>query len=115
MTAQRDPRLAIDTLLDYRCDAAILIGPLVREPWLSALGERLPTVVLGQSTRSQAVDVIRTSDAAGSPMPEADEVVDREPGAEHHFVAKLLSRTVDAVREVSMEWVVERQRHAEQP
>ena len=65
ITPQREPRRAIDTLLDYRCEAAILVGALVREPWLSALGERLPVVVVGQGTRSQAVDVVRTSDAAG--------------------------------------------------
>jgi DNA-binding LacI/PurR family transcriptional regulator len=65
VTAQRDPRQAIDTLLDYRCAAAILVGRLVREPWLSALGERLPVVVVGQRARSRAVDVIRTADAAG--------------------------------------------------
>lgn len=65
ITPKREPRRAIDTLLDYRCEAAILVGALVREPWLSALGERLPVVVVGQGTRSQAVDVVRTSDAAG--------------------------------------------------
>ena len=65
VTARRDPRRAIDTLLDYRCAAAILVGSLVREPWLSALGERLPVVVLGQRARSRAVDVIRTEDGAG--------------------------------------------------
>jgi len=53
VTAQRDPRRAIDTLLDYRCAAAILVGSLVREPWLSALGERLPVVVLGQRARTE--------------------------------------------------------------
>jgi DNA-binding LacI/PurR family transcriptional regulator len=65
VTRNRNSRRAIDTLLDYRCAAAVLIGPLVREPSLSALAERLPVVVLGQRSRSQAVDVIRTADEAG--------------------------------------------------
>jgi DNA-binding LacI/PurR family transcriptional regulator len=65
VTRDRNPRRAIDTLLDYRCAAAVLIGPLVREPWLSALAERLPVVVLGQRSSSRAVDVIRTADEAG--------------------------------------------------
>lgn len=65
VTRNRPPQKAIDTLLDYRCDAAILAGALVREPSLTALGERLPVVVLGQRTRSRAVDVVRTADARG--------------------------------------------------
>lgn len=65
VTPNRPPRKAIDTLLDYRCDAAILAGALVREPDLSALGKRLPVVVLGQQSRSRAVDVVRTADAQG--------------------------------------------------
>ena len=65
VTRDRNSRRAIDTLLDYRCAAALLIGPPVREPWLSALAERLPVIVLGQRSRSRAVDVIRTADEAG--------------------------------------------------
>ncbi len=65
VTRNRNSRRAIDTLLDYRCAAAILIGSPVREPWLSALAERLPVVVLGQRSRSRAVDVIRTADEVG--------------------------------------------------
>jgi DNA-binding LacI/PurR family transcriptional regulator len=65
VTAHRDPRRAIGTLLDYRCAAAILVGSLVREPELSALGEGLPVVVVGQRARSSAVDVVRTDDAEG--------------------------------------------------
>jgi DNA-binding LacI/PurR family transcriptional regulator len=65
MTRNRNSRRAIDTLLDYRCAAAILIGPPLREPSLSALAERLPVIVLGQRSRSRAVDVIRTADEAG--------------------------------------------------
>ena len=65
VTASRNPRRAIDTLLDYRCSAALLVGSVVRDPWLSALGEGLPVVVVGQRARSSAVDVIRTADADG--------------------------------------------------
>jgi DNA-binding LacI/PurR family transcriptional regulator len=65
ITAHRGPSRAIDTLLDYRCEAAVLVGSVVREPGLSVLGERLPVVVVGQRARSDAVDVIRTADAAG--------------------------------------------------
>jgi DNA-binding LacI/PurR family transcriptional regulator len=65
VTSNRPPQKAIDTLLDYRCEAAILAGALTREPELTALGERLPVVVLGQRTRSQAVDVVRTADTQG--------------------------------------------------
>lgn len=82
VTGQRDPRTAIDTLLDYRCAAAILIGALVREPALSALGERLPVVVLGQDARSAAVDVIRTADDVGIRL-----AVDHLAGLGHRAIA----------------------------
>jgi len=64
VTAQRDPRRAIDTLLDYRCAAAILSGrscvSLVVGVGRAAAGRRARA-----AGRSRAVDVIRIEDAAG--------------------------------------------------
>jgi DNA-binding LacI/PurR family transcriptional regulator len=65
VTDTRAPRRAVETLLDYRCEAAILVGPLIPDRWLLALTERLPTVVVGQPSRSPSADVVRVSDAAG--------------------------------------------------
>ena len=44
LTANRDERRAIETLLDFRCDAVILLGP---EGSSSVLAGRLPVVVVG--------------------------------------------------------------------
>jgi DNA-binding LacI/PurR family transcriptional regulator len=65
VTQQRTPRHAVDTLLSYRCEAAILVGALVRASALTALAERLPVVVVGQPSPRAAVDVVRADDAAG--------------------------------------------------
>lgn len=65
VTASRGARLAVETLLDYRCEAAVLVGPLLPVPALLALTERLLVVVVGQSARSPATDVVRVSASAG--------------------------------------------------
>ena len=38
----------IDTLLDFRCEGVVLLGPESTAGELNALGERLPTVVVGR-------------------------------------------------------------------
>ena len=48
----RDEHRAVQSLLDYRCEALILVG--------------LPVVVVARALRSRAVDVVRTDDVAGS-------------------------------------------------
>ncbi|MEX5721719.1 LacI family DNA-binding transcriptional regulator [Geodermatophilus maliterrae] len=62
LTPSRDERRAVETLLDFRCEAVILVGPGVGAPVLAG---RLPVVVIGWNVDNSAVDVIRTSDAAG--------------------------------------------------
>jgi DNA-binding LacI/PurR family transcriptional regulator len=62
LTPRRDERRAVETLLDFRCDGVILLGPQEDTPALAGL---LPTVVIGWSVDHAAVDVVRTSDDAG--------------------------------------------------
>jgi DNA-binding LacI/PurR family transcriptional regulator len=62
LTPSRDERRAVETLLDFRCEAVILVGPGVGAPVLAG---RLPVVVIGWNVNNPAVDVIRTSDAEG--------------------------------------------------
>jgi DNA-binding LacI/PurR family transcriptional regulator len=62
LTPSRDERRAVETLLDFRCEAVILVGPGVGAPVLAG---RLPVVVIGWTVNDSAVDVIRTSDAEG--------------------------------------------------
>ncbi len=63
LTANRDERRAVETLLDFRCDAVILLGP---EGSSSVLAGRLPVVVVGWHVAEPSVDVIRTSDSMGA-------------------------------------------------
>jgi DNA-binding LacI/PurR family transcriptional regulator len=62
LTPSRDERRAVETLLDFRCEAVILVQPGAGVP---ALADRLPVVVIGWEVTEPSVDVIRTSDAEG--------------------------------------------------
>jgi DNA-binding LacI/PurR family transcriptional regulator len=62
LTPSRDERRAVETLLDFRCEAVILVGPGVGAPVLAG---RLPVVVIGWKVADRSVDVVRTSDAEG--------------------------------------------------
>jgi len=62
LTPCRDDRRAVETILDFRCEALILLGPETPAP---SLAGRLPVVVVGWRVRDSSVDVIRTSDDQG--------------------------------------------------
>ncbi|WBQ03842.1 LacI family DNA-binding transcriptional regulator [Kribbella sp. CA-293567] len=57
---------AVQSLLDYRCEALILLGPQLSGSALSTLAESQPVIVVGRKVRATGVDVVRTDDAAGS-------------------------------------------------
>lgn len=56
---------AVETLLDSRCEALILLGPEAPDEQLTALGRHIPVVVVGRPVRSDGVDVIRAGDDEG--------------------------------------------------
>jgi DNA-binding LacI/PurR family transcriptional regulator len=62
----RDESRAVQSLLDYRCEAIVLIGPALSRAAIEELAESLPVVVVARSLRSRAVDVVRTDDVAGA-------------------------------------------------
>lgn len=66
-TQHHDDRRAVNTLLGYRCDALLLLGPALSEPELNALAASIPIVIVGGRMRHPvgAVDSIRTDDDAG--------------------------------------------------
>jgi DNA-binding LacI/PurR family transcriptional regulator len=64
-TPSRDEHRAVESLLDYRCEALILVGPQVSESRLAELSGRLPVVVVGRHVRDRSVHVVRTDDEAG--------------------------------------------------
>jgi DNA-binding LacI/PurR family transcriptional regulator len=58
----------IDTLLDFRCEGLLLIGPELSTGALTALGEQLPSVVIGRRVSVDSLDVVRSADAKGIAM-----------------------------------------------
>ena len=65
VTPGRDEQRAINSLLQDRCEALVLLGPQAPTAHLAALAARLPVVVVARAVRHRAVDVVRTDDAAG--------------------------------------------------
>ena len=55
----------IDTLLDFRCEGVVLLGPESPADELSELGGRLPTVVVGRRVSADSLDVVRAADGRG--------------------------------------------------
>jgi len=62
LTPRRGEGEAAETLLDFRCEAAILLAP---DRAMPVLAGRLPVVTVGWHTNNPAVDVVRTSDDEG--------------------------------------------------
>lgn len=65
LTPTRDERRAAEVLLDFRCEALILLGPEDHAGALNALGRELPVVAVGRRIPSAAVDVVRAADDQG--------------------------------------------------
>jgi DNA-binding LacI/PurR family transcriptional regulator len=65
-TGSRGETVAIQSLLDYRCESLVLLAPTAPPSALAALGEAQPTVVVARKLRTAGVHVVRTDDAAGS-------------------------------------------------
>jgi DNA-binding LacI/PurR family transcriptional regulator len=56
---------AIETLVDSRCEALLLLGPTLPAARLAAIVEAVPTVVLGRPVDLPDADVVRADDVAG--------------------------------------------------
>jgi DNA-binding LacI/PurR family transcriptional regulator len=65
VTPARDERRAAEALLDFRCEALILLGPDDPAARLDALGRELPVVVVGRRIPPATVDVVRAADDEG--------------------------------------------------
>ena len=62
LTPRRDEGEAVETLLDFRCEAVIILAP---DRAASMLAGRLPVVTVGWHVKNPEVDVVRTSDDEG--------------------------------------------------
>jgi DNA-binding LacI/PurR family transcriptional regulator len=65
LTRDRDEDRAVDTLLDFRCEAIILLGPDAPAARLADLAARLPVVAVGRRTPDDRIDVVRSADDVG--------------------------------------------------
>jgi DNA-binding LacI/PurR family transcriptional regulator len=65
VTPARAERRAAEALLDFRCEALVLLGPEDPPARLNALGAQLPVVVVGRRVASTACDVVRAADDEG--------------------------------------------------
>jgi DNA-binding LacI/PurR family transcriptional regulator len=63
LTPSRGELTAVETLLDFRCEAVILLGPGLEG--IPVLAGRLPVTVIGWKVADPSVDVVRTSDEEG--------------------------------------------------
>lgn len=63
-TAERTEAQAIEALLDFRCDALILLGPELADARIAELGARLPVVIVGRKPAPRSV-AVRTDEVAG--------------------------------------------------
>ncbi|MBO0876557.1 MAG: LacI family DNA-binding transcriptional regulator [Pseudonocardia sp.] len=65
ITRGRREQRAVETLLDSRCEALILLGPEAPAGRLAALDRQLPVVVVSRRVPTPGVDVVRVADDVG--------------------------------------------------
>jgi DNA-binding LacI/PurR family transcriptional regulator len=65
VTRIHDEHRVVETLLELRCEALVLIAPELTVAALETLAGQLPVVVVGRRLTSAAVDVVRAADDEG--------------------------------------------------
>ena len=65
LTRTRGERRAVESLLDFRCEGLLLLGPSMTAAELAELGERQAVVAIGRRLTSPGVDVVRAADDVG--------------------------------------------------
>ena len=65
ITPAHGERRVVETLLDLRCEALVLLSPELSADALQALGERSAVVVVGRHLAPGSFDVVRVADADG--------------------------------------------------
>jgi DNA-binding LacI/PurR family transcriptional regulator len=81
VTAASGEERVVDTLLDMRCEAVLLLAPEHPTAALAALASRVPAVVVGRRVRPDGFDVVRADDEAG-----VAEVVEHLVGLGHRRI-----------------------------
>jgi DNA-binding LacI/PurR family transcriptional regulator len=81
VTRTHDEQRAVETLLESRCEAIILLGPELTPASLAALGGQLPAVVVGSRVTVPGVDVVRPAEEDG-----IGQVIDHLAGLGHREI-----------------------------
>ncbi|MFC8201622.1 LacI family DNA-binding transcriptional regulator [Streptomyces sp. NPDC060006] len=80
-TRTRDEHTAVETLLAFRSEAMILLGPTLPADTLAALDRKSPVIAVGRRIADAALDVVRTADDDG-----VGQIVDHLVGLGHRAI-----------------------------
>jgi DNA-binding LacI/PurR family transcriptional regulator len=80
-TRTRDEHTAVETLLAFRSEALILLGPTAPADTLAALDRKSPVIAVGRRIADAALDVVRTADDDG-----VGQIVDHLVGLGHRAI-----------------------------
>ncbi|GDY50969.1 LacI family DNA-binding transcriptional regulator [Streptomyces violaceusniger] len=81
-TRTRDEDTAVETLLAFRSEALILLGPTAPATTLTALDRKAPVIAVGRRIADADLDVVRSADDAG-----VGQIVDHLAGLGHRSIA----------------------------
>jgi DNA-binding LacI/PurR family transcriptional regulator len=84
ITRSRGEQRAVETLLDSRCEALVLLGPDAPAARLAALDRQLPVVTVSRRVGAAEVDVVRVADDVG-----VGQAVEHLTGLGHRDIAYL--------------------------
>lgn len=84
LTPTHGEEAVMNTLLDFRCEAVVLLGPEVESELLSLWNARVPIVSVGRRLARPDVDVVRAGDLRGM-----SSVVDHLVGLGHQRITHL--------------------------
>lgn len=68
VTPGRPEERAVSTLLDFRCEALLLLGTDLDESALTDLARRVPLVLVGGARAPRVLDVVRSADDRGAEL-----------------------------------------------
>ncbi|WP_411152576.1 LacI family DNA-binding transcriptional regulator [Streptomyces sp. A30] len=80
-TRTRDEHTAVETLLAFRSEALILLGPTAPADTLAALDRKSPVIAVGRRIPDTGLDVVRTADDDG-----VGQIVDHLVGLGHRAI-----------------------------
>ena len=65
LTRSHDEDRALSSLLDFRCEAVLLLGPDTSDDALGKLAAQVPVVTIGRGVKAADIDVVRPADDIG--------------------------------------------------